>query len=145
ALEAQPQGAGKGAHGQRLGQAGDAFEQDVAAGEQADEEAFDEEPLADEDAGDLGEEGVEALAGGFNSGGVRGGVGGTRVAVRSCVSQAPLTIGAAPRASNPWRRMPTDKTTRGTRLVSPSWTGYPQPSRPDGDRRCTRPWIRPTS
>ena len=47
-------GAGEGADGEGFGEAGDAFEQDVAVGEQADEEAFDEVLLADDDFADFG-------------------------------------------------------------------------------------------
>ena len=40
---------GEGFDGERLGEAGDAFEEDVAVGEQADGEALDEVFLADDD------------------------------------------------------------------------------------------------
>ena len=48
-------------HGQRLGQAGHALEQAVAAGEQAHEEALDGAVLADDDLLDLEQRRLEAL------------------------------------------------------------------------------------
>ena len=42
---------------QRLGQAGDALEQDVATGQQADEDALEHRVLADDDAADLEQDG----------------------------------------------------------------------------------------
>ena len=44
---------GQGLDGQRLGQAGDAFEQDVASGQKADQQALEHRVLADDDALDL--------------------------------------------------------------------------------------------
>ena len=53
---------GERAHGQRLGQAGDALEQHVAAGEQRDEQPLEHRVLADDDALDLVEDLLEDLA-----------------------------------------------------------------------------------
>ena len=59
ALELQVQSAGHGADGERLRQPRHAFEEHVPVGEQADEEAVDEVPLADQDALDRAVERVE--------------------------------------------------------------------------------------
>ena len=48
--------------GQRFGQAGNAFEQDVAVGEQAEQEPIDEIFLADHDLADLLAQGRESIA-----------------------------------------------------------------------------------
>ena len=53
AFEAQVQAVGQGAHSERFRQAGDAFEQHVAAGQQAENEPIEQIALADDDAGDL--------------------------------------------------------------------------------------------
>ena len=52
AAEVQRQRLAERAHEQRLAEAGHAFEQAVAAGEQADEELLDHLVLADDDLGD---------------------------------------------------------------------------------------------
>ncbi len=52
ALDAE--GGAEGAHEQGLGEAGHALEQDVAVGEEGEEEAFDDFILADDGAGDFG-------------------------------------------------------------------------------------------
>ena len=57
ALEAAAEDVGEGLDGQRLGQAGDALEEDVAAGQEADEDALEHRVLADDDAPDLEEDG----------------------------------------------------------------------------------------
>ena len=60
-------------HGQRLGQAGDALDQDVAAGEQGHEQALEHRVLADDDALALVERGLQRaahLAGGVGLGNV---------------------------------------------------------------------------
>ena len=49
----------QGLHRQRLGQAGHAFEQHVAAGEQADQQPVDQVALADDDGPDLLAQAVE--------------------------------------------------------------------------------------
>ena len=46
--------AGKSFHGERLGEAGNAFEKNVAVGEEAHQQAIDEFVLADEDASHFG-------------------------------------------------------------------------------------------
>ena len=51
---------------QRLREAGHAFEEDVPVREQADDQAIDEIPLADDDAGDLVLQGFDPLAGVFD-------------------------------------------------------------------------------
>ena len=56
AVELEAEGVGEGLDGGGFGEAGDAFEEDVAAGDEADEEAVDEAFLADEDFGDFGAE-----------------------------------------------------------------------------------------
>ena len=53
ALERRVDGLGERPHGERLGEPRHAFEQHVAAGEQADEQAFDHVVLADDAARDL--------------------------------------------------------------------------------------------
>ena len=58
ALEAAAQDVGEGLDGQRLGQAGDALEQDVAAGQEADEDALEHLVLADDDPSDLEQDGL---------------------------------------------------------------------------------------
>jgi hypothetical protein len=63
----------KGAHGERLREARDAFKEDVAVSEEADEEAVDEVLLADDDSGDLFAETRHPGAGGVDGGGHRGG------------------------------------------------------------------------
>jgi hypothetical protein len=50
-------------HGERLGEAGHAFEEDVAVGEQADDEAFGEIILADDDLAEFVEERPRERAG----------------------------------------------------------------------------------
>ena len=60
---------GQRPHGQGLGQAGHAFEQDVAAGEQADQQAVEHDPLADDDLVDLGVERVRGRRAGRAPGG----------------------------------------------------------------------------
>ncbi len=50
---------GERLHRERLGEAGHALEQDVAAGEQADQQAVDQVALADDDGADLFAEAVE--------------------------------------------------------------------------------------
>jgi hypothetical protein len=57
AMEASPSRPRKGLQGERLGEAGDALQQDVPAGDQSDEEALDEMSLADDRMADLGTEG----------------------------------------------------------------------------------------
>ena len=56
ALEAGADRVGERPDGERLGQAGHALEQDVAAAEQADEDPLDHLALADDDLADLGGE-----------------------------------------------------------------------------------------
>jgi hypothetical protein len=56
ALEAAAHGARQGLHGQRLGQAGHAFDQQVALGQHGDQHALEEAVLADDDALDLVED-----------------------------------------------------------------------------------------
>ena len=58
-LKLQVQGASDGADRERFREAGNAFEQDVAIGEQADEQAVEKLPLADEYAFDGGVERLE--------------------------------------------------------------------------------------
>jgi hypothetical protein len=57
------EGLGEGFDGEGFGEAWDAFEQDVAVGEQADDETFDEVALADDDLVDLGEKGADERGG----------------------------------------------------------------------------------
>ena len=54
AFEGGFHGSGEGADGEGFGEAGDAFEEDVAVGEEGDEEAIDEIFLADEHAVEFG-------------------------------------------------------------------------------------------
>ena len=54
-LKLPPSTDGQGLDGQRLGQAGHALEQDVAAGQQADEQALEHRVLADDHPLDLRE------------------------------------------------------------------------------------------
>ena len=54
------------ADGQRLGQAGHAFEQDVAVGEQADEQPVHELFLADDDVGDFLAQFADPVGGGLH-------------------------------------------------------------------------------
>ena len=67
AAEAAAQHLRERAHGQRLGQAGHALQQHVAAGQEADEQALEHRVLADDDALDLVERllerGARLLAG----------------------------------------------------------------------------------
>ena len=63
----------KGTHGERLREARDAFKEDVAVSEEADEEAVDEVLLADDDTSDLFAEARHPGAGGVDGGGHRGG------------------------------------------------------------------------
>ncbi len=89
ALEFGLDGGGEGADGEGFGEAGNAFEEDVAIGEESDEEAIDEVILTDEDAADFGAEridpgsgggyGFEVRNGGRGSGGGRGRRGGHRI------------------------------------------------------------------
>ena len=60
--EAAAQHLGERAHGQRLGQAGHALQQHVAAGQEADEQALEHRVLADDDALDLVERLLEGGA-----------------------------------------------------------------------------------
>ena len=53
ALERAAEDVGEGLDGQRLGQAGHAFEEKVAAGQQADEDPLEHRVLADDDSPDL--------------------------------------------------------------------------------------------
>jgi hypothetical protein len=66
-------GLGERADGERLGEAGDAFEEDVAVAEEADEQAVDEVLLADDDASDLFTESRHPSAGGVDGVRHRGG------------------------------------------------------------------------
>ena len=64
--ELEVEGGGDGLHEQRLGHAGHAFEQDVAAHEQRGDEAGEHAVLADDDLADLvaqGEDGVTGRSG----------------------------------------------------------------------------------
>ncbi len=61
AHEAGADAVGQGVHGERLGQAGDALDEDVAVAEKRDEEAVDEVALADDDLADLGSHGLDEL------------------------------------------------------------------------------------
>jgi hypothetical protein len=82
------------AHGERLREAGHAFEQDVAVGEEADQEAVDEVLLTDDDPGDLLAEARHPGAGGVDGGGHRGGEGaraGRRVRRFSARCQRPVS------------------------------------------------------
>ena len=63
ALGVEFEGGGQGAHEQGLGDAGDAFEQDVAAAQQGHDEAGDGGVLADDGLGDLGAQGLQGGAG----------------------------------------------------------------------------------
>ena len=54
---------GEGFDGEGFGQAGNALEQDMAIGEEADEETFDKVFLADDDLVEFGEQGVDEGAG----------------------------------------------------------------------------------
>ena len=79
------------AHGQRLREAGHAFEEDVAVGEEADQQAIDEVLLADDDPGDLFAEARHPGAGGVDGGGHRGGEGARGVA-RSAVLRPLVSV-----------------------------------------------------
>ena len=57
--EFDAQGGGEGFDGEGFGEAGDAFEEDVAVGQEADDEALDEVGLADDDLADFVEEGTD--------------------------------------------------------------------------------------
>ena len=59
ALGVEFEGGGEGADEQGLGDAGDAFEEDVAAAEQGDDETGDGGVLADHGLGDLGAQGLQ--------------------------------------------------------------------------------------
>ena len=56
-------GASHGADGGGLGKAGKALEEDVAAGDEADEETFDEVGLADDDLGDFDADLLQVVCG----------------------------------------------------------------------------------
>ena len=58
ALEGAAEDVGEGLDGQRLGQAGDALEEDVAAGQEADEDPLEHPILADDDPSDLEQDGL---------------------------------------------------------------------------------------
>ena len=62
ARELGVEGVAERADGERLGEAGDALDQDVAAGEQADQDALDHVGLADDDLADLGQQLVDERA-----------------------------------------------------------------------------------
>ena len=73
AAEAAAEDGGERAHGQRLGEAGHALEQHVAAGEQRDEQALEHRVLADDDALALVQRRLERaahLGGGIDFGGL---------------------------------------------------------------------------
>ena len=74
AAEVEVQGAGDGVDEEGLGEAGDALEEEVAAGEEGDEGAFDDDLLADDDLADTVADGLDVGGGGFG-GGVRGAQG----------------------------------------------------------------------
>ena len=61
--EARAHGRGKGFHGQRLGEAGDAFEQNVTVAEKTEEQAVEKVALADDDAAQLASQRLDPLAG----------------------------------------------------------------------------------
>ena len=63
ALEGAAEDVGERLDGQRLGQAGDALEQDVAAGQEADEDPLEHLVLADDDAADLEQDRLADRAG----------------------------------------------------------------------------------
>ena len=86
---------------QRLAQARDALEQDVAVREQPDEGVADELALADDDLADLGLDGAGALGEGLGRETVRLGGGRVRPAGAVEASMGPPVAGsaAAPRAS----------------------------------------------
>ncbi len=79
--------------GQRLGEAGHAFEQHVAAGQQADQQPLDHVLLADDDAADFGENGVDegALA-------LHELVDGSDVAVHALLGRGPRAEAKSPGA-----------------------------------------------
>ena len=62
ALEARRDAVGKRPHGERLGQAGDALEQDVSVAEQADEDPLQHVMLSDDDASRLLDQFVDEAA-----------------------------------------------------------------------------------
>ena len=62
ALEAGADRVGECADGERLGQAGNAFEEHMAVAKEADEQAVDEDFLPDDHAGDFIDEGFHPLA-----------------------------------------------------------------------------------
>ena len=70
----------EGAHRERLREARDAFEEDVAVGEETDQEAIDEVLLADDDTSDLFAEARHPGAGGVDVSGHGGGEGARGVA-----------------------------------------------------------------
>jgi hypothetical protein len=88
ALESRLNRRGKGAHGERFGQTRNAFEEDVAIGQESDEETVHEMILADEDAPDFGSKGLHPRGGGSDGGEIWDGGGwgwrgsGHRVKVR---------------------------------------------------------------
>jgi len=57
---------GEGFDGECFGESGDAFKEDMAVGEQADDEALDEVTLPDDDLADFGEEGADESASALN-------------------------------------------------------------------------------
>ena len=101
ALEAATQDVGEGLDGQRLGQAGHALEQDVAAGQEADEDALEHRVLADDDASDLEQDGLGdgARIGGVGQGAqVARGVGRGRVGTSGSSWWRRRQIGCLPAA-----------------------------------------------
>jgi len=88
ALESRLNGRGEGAHGECFGQTGDAFQEDVAIGQESDEEAVNQMVLADEDAPDFGSKGLHPRGCGsdgveiWDGGGWGGRGSGHRVKVR---------------------------------------------------------------
>ena len=63
AVERAVDDVGEGLDGERLGQAGHAFEQDVAVGQQCHQQSLEQHVLADDDAADLEQHGLAKLAG----------------------------------------------------------------------------------
>ena len=96
---------GERAHGQRLGQAGHALEQHVAAGEQRDEQPLEHRVLADDDALDLVEDLLERLARLGRLGSSSGGGGGTGRRFGHVPEARPATEPMVkPLARIPWER-----------------------------------------
>jgi hypothetical protein len=93
----QPQGAGDGPNQERLAQARQTFEQDVAAGQQGDRHAADDQVLADDDAGDLALERVDGRAQALEVvGGLGGRLGGSdNVHQVRCLQSAAISAGKA--------------------------------------------------